>query len=153
MAPLGVFRKKEKEEKKETVKPQSAEKTLLKELCGDDSELYEVSITAILLNPEMAVKEGANYYIEKAREYEKAKAHVKARIAYQAAGEISLYEGKLSQAQEFFKKAAEVDPDYAYREVFKYFNKKENAKRALAVAQEFYARTGKRTEKREEVKG
>jgi tetratricopeptide (TPR) repeat protein len=147
---LGVFRKKEKEEKKEAATPQPVQKTLLEGLCGDDKELYEVVITTILLNPEMTVKEGVNSYLEKAKEYEKAKDYMKARIAYQVAGEISLYEGKLSQAQDFFKKAAEVDLDYAYRKVFEYFSKKEKAEKVLAIAQEFYAKTGKRTKKKED---
>ncbi len=152
MTLLGIFRKKErkeKEEKEDATATQSAQRALLKGLCGDDRELYEVLITTILLNPEMTAKEGINSHVEKAQEYAKAKDHVKARIAYQIAGEISVYEGKLSEAQEFFKKAAEVDPNYAYRKVFEYFYKKENAARALAAAQRFYTRTGKRKEKRE----
>jgi len=143
MAPLGISRKERKEEKKETAAPQSAQEKLLDELCGDDRELYEVSIITILLNPGMTVKEGVNSYIEKAEEYKKTKDNVKARIAYQIAGEISLYEGNLSQAQELFKKAAEADPNYLFRKAFEYFSQKKNAERALAVAQEFYTKIGK----------
>ena len=143
MVSLDVSRKERKEEKKETATLQSAQEKLLDELCGDDKELYEVSITTILLNPEMTVKEGVNSHIEKAEEYKKAKDYVKTRIAYQIAGEISLYEGKLSLAQELFKKAAEVDPNYLFRKALEYFSQKEDAERALAVAQEFYTRIGK----------
>jgi len=74
---------------------------------------------------------------------------VKARIAYQVAGEISLYEGKLAQIQKFFKKAAEVDPNYVNRKLFEYYGKKENAERALTVAQEFYTKTEKSAVKKE----
>jgi len=139
MGLLGIFRKKEKEQKKETV-----QKTLLEELCGGDSELYQALSRTILLNPEMTAREGINSYAEKAQQYEKTGDNVRARVAYQAAGEISLYEGKLAQMQKFFKKAAEVDPNYVNRNVFEYYGKKENAERALAVAREFYAKTGKR---------
>jgi len=139
MISFGILRKKEKEEKKEPTK-----KTLLEELCGSDSELYQVLSRTMLLNPEMTLTEGVNSYIAKAQEYEKNGDHVRARAAYQAAGEISLYEGKLAQTQKFFKKAAEVDPNYVNKNVFEYYSKKENAERALAVAREFYAKTGKR---------
>jgi len=142
MAPFGIFRKKAKEEKKEEEK--TAQKTLLEEMCGGDEELYQVLSRTLLLNPQLTAKEGIDSYIEKAQQYEKDGDHIRARIAYQVAGEISLYEGKLAQTQKFFKKAAEVDPNYANKNVFEYLNKKENAERALTVAQEYYTKTGKR---------
>jgi len=145
MAPFGISRKKQKE----TVTAQQTQKTLLEELCGDDKELYEVLSRTILLNPERIEKEGINSYLEKAQEFEKAGDYVKARIAYQAAAEISLYDGKLAQAQKFFKKAVELDPKGPYRKVFEYFNEKENAERALAVALQFYGKTGRPAEKKE----
>jgi len=136
---LGIFRKKEKA----AVEP--AKKTLLEELCGDDSELYQTLSKTTLLNPSMTLKEGINHHVEKAQEYEKTGDHVRARIAYQVAGELSLYQGQLAQTQKFFKKAAEVDPDFVNRKVFEYYGKKENAERALAVAKEFYSKKEKRT--------
>jgi len=149
MTPFGIFRKKEKEEKKGAAAAQPAQKTLLEELCGDDRELYEVLSRTILLNPEITAKEGINSFVEKAQEYEKTGDYIRARIAYQVAGEISLYEGKLAQIQKFFKRAAEVDPDYVNRKLFEYYSKKENAERALAVAQQFFTKAGKRAEKEE----
>lgn len=150
MTPFGIFRKKKKEEKepqKKAPTPQPTQKTLLEQLCGGDKKLYEVLSRTVLLNPETIVDEGINSYTEKAQEYEKDGDHAKARIAYQAAGEISLYQGKLAQVQKLFKKAAEVDPDYPNKKLFEYFSKKENAERALEVAQEFYTKTGKRAGK------
>ena len=145
MAPLGIFRRKKKEEKEEA---QPTQKTLLEELCGGDSELYKVLSRTILLNPEMTAKDGINSYAEKAQQHEKTGDYAEARVAYQLAGEISLYEGKLTQTQKFFKKAAEVDPNYVNRKVFEYYSKKENAERALAVAKEYYRKTGKGAEKK-----
>lgn len=146
MVPPGFFRRKEKE-KKEAAASQQAPKTLLEELCKDDKELLEVMSRTILLNPETTLKEGIDFYVDKAQEHEKSGDLVKARIAYQVAGEISQYEGKLVQTQKFFKKAAEVDPNYVNRQVFEYYAKKENADRALAVAQEYYTKTRKSPEK------
>jgi len=138
MVPFGIFRK---EKKEAAAKP--AQKTLLEELCGGNDELYWALSRTILLNPEITVKEGIDSYIERAEEYEKTGNRARARIAYQVAGEISIYNGKLAQAQKFFKKAAEVDPDFENRNIFEYLSKKENTERVLAVAQEFYARTGR----------
>lgn len=147
MAVVGIFRKKEKKEEK-PIAPEPAQKPLLQELCGDD-ELYQVLSRTVLMNPQMTMKDGIDSYIEKARSFEEAGNHVRARIAYQAAGEISQFEGNLAQTQKFFKKAAEVTPDFANRKFFEYYSKKENAERALAIAQEYYTKTGKRGEKKE----
>jgi len=147
MPPLGPFRRKEKEtpeKRKETPAAQPAQKTLLDELCDNDKELQAALSRTLLLNPETTVKEGMNFYAEKAQEYEQAKKPRNARIAYQVAGEIALFEGKLAPVQKFFKKAAEVEPECPYRNAFEYLSKKENAERAVAVAQEFYKKTGKR---------
>lgn len=51
-------------------------------------------------------------HLEGAKEYENDKYQVRTRGKYQVAGELALYEGKLAQIQAFFKKAAEIDPDY-----------------------------------------
>jgi len=146
---FGIFRKKEKEKKKEATVTKPAEKSLLAELCGKDKELYEALSRTILLNPQMTAKGGIDPYVEKAEAYEKNRDNIKARISYQVAGEISLYEGKLAQIQKFFKKAAEVDPNYGDRKVFEYLSKKENAERALRVAQEYYTKTKKGAETKE----
>jgi len=139
MAPFGIFRKRKKVTEEAVV-----EKTLLDELCGDDAELKEVLTRTLLLNPKLTGGEkGIDSHVEKAQEYEKNKEYVRARVEYQTAGELALYEGKLAHVQKFFKKAAEIDPDYPGRSIFEFFTKKENAEKALAVAQEFYARTAK----------
>jgi len=143
MAPFGIFRRKKKEQAQ-----QAEQKTLLEELCRGDKELYEALNRTIMLNPDMAMKEGIDLHLQRAQEFESAGDTIRARIAYQTAGEISLYEGKLAQAQKFFKKAAEVDPENQYRKAFDYYIKKENAERALTVAQEFYNKKGKRAVKK-----
>ncbi len=150
MTPFGLFRKKQKdtpEKKKETPKTKKpTQKTLLDELSGGNTELYEALSRTLLLNPETLVKDGADFYANKAQEHEEAQNPRDARIAYQVAGEIAMYEGKMAQVQKFFKKAAEVDPECPYKDAFEYLSKKENAERAIAVAKEFYKKMGKRTE-------
>jgi len=145
MTPPPLFRKKEKDTpEKKAAEPK--EKTLLDQLCGDDKNLQEALSQTLLLNPETTAKEGIDSYATKAQEHEAAQKPTNARIAYQVAAEIALYEGKLTQMQKFFKKAAEVDPKCPYRNVFEYLSKKESAERALKIAQEFYTKTGKRAE-------
>jgi len=143
MTPLGIFRRRKKVVKEKVVK-EAAEKTLLDELCGDDAQLKNVLIRTLLLNPKMTAESGEiDSRAEKAQGYEKNKDYLRARVEYQVAGELALYEGKLAQVQKFFKKAAEIDSEYRQRGVFEFFTKKENAEKALAVAQEYYARTAK----------
>ena len=147
MTPLGLFRRKEKTEtRKDTqAKSKTETQTLLDQLCGNNKELHEALSRTLLLNPETTVKEGIEPHIEKAEQYEKEQRTTNARIEYQLAGQIALHEGKLPQVQKYFKKAAELEPDSPYTKAFEYFSKKENAEKAVAVAQEFYAKSGKRT--------
>jgi len=143
---LGFFRRKGKEkattetEKKPKEKPKPEVKTLLDELCKNDKELCEALSHALLLNPESVTKEGIETHAQKAEEYEKDQRTIFARIEYQVAGQIALHDGKLPQMQKYFKKAAEIEPDSPYKTVFEYLSKKENAEKAIAVAQEFYAK-------------
>jgi hypothetical protein len=144
---LGFFRRKEKETaetKKETHAAQKAEpKTLLDELCKGNRELREALSRALLLNPESIIKEGIDHHVQKAEEYEDAQKTTNARIEYQVAGQIALHDGKLPQMQKYFKKAAEIEPDSPYKNAFEYLSKKENAEKAIAVAQEFYTKASK----------
>jgi len=146
---LGFFRRKGKEkattetEKEPKEKPKPEVKTLLDELCKNDIELCEALNRALLINPESVTKEGIESHAQKAEEYEKDQKSTNARIEYQVAGQIALHDGKLPQMQKYFKKAAEIEPDSPYKKAFEYLSKKENAEKAIAVAQEFYAKANK----------
>ncbi len=144
MGPLGFFKRRKKAKKKEEKEkgtPESAEKSLLEELCGSDTELLFALNHTVLLDPSSLREEGIDSYIEKAQEFEKNKDFLKARINYQAAGEIALYEQKLAQVQKLFSKCEELASDPEYRKVFAYFSTKANAEKALKIAQEYYAKT------------
>lgn len=150
MGPLGIFRRKKKVEGKEKEKkktPESTEKSLLEELCKSDTELLSALSHTVLLNPSKLYQEGIDSYIKKAQGLEKKKDFLRARINYQAAGELALYEGKLAQAQKFFKKCAELEPNPEYKKIFAYYSKKANAEKALKTAQEYYTRTAKPMER------
>ena len=146
MGPLGFFRRKKKvegKEKKEKKTPESTEKSLLEELCRGDTELLSALSHTVLLDPSRLHEEGIDSYIEKAQEFEKKKDFLRARINYQAAGEIALYEGKLAQIQKFFQKCAKLESNPEYKKVFAYYSQKANAEKALKIAQEYYTRTVK----------
>ncbi len=134
---LSIFRSKKKAEEKETKNP---ERTLLDDLCGDDCELKDIPSRTLLLNPTIAVHGGGiESHVTKAQEYENNQDYLKARIEYQIAGQLALYEGKLDEVQKWFKKAMEVDSDSPYRNVFQFFAETTNAARALSIAQQYYA--------------
>lgn len=140
MTPFGIFGKKEKAKKTEVQTQQS----LLEKLCEGNKELYSVMTRTLLLDAEKTKRQGdMDVRAARAQEYEKNKDNVRASVEYQTAGELALYEGKTALAQKFFKKAAEVDPAHAHRDIFEFFAKKENAEKAVAVAREYYAQTVK----------
>jgi len=146
MTPLGIFRRKEKAEKpKQASKEQEkAQESLLEQLCKGDNELLDVLSRTLLLDAEITRDQAdVDARAENAQGYEKNKDNVRARVEYQAAGELALYEGKTALAQKYFKKAAEVDPTYVHKNVYDFFAKKENAEKAVAVAREYYAQTAK----------
>ncbi len=149
MGPLGFFRRRKKAEKKEEKTPKPTEKSLLEELCRGDTELLSALNHTVLLDPLRLHEEGIDSYIEKAQEFEKNKDFLRARINYQAAGEIALYEGNLAQVQKFFKKCAELESNPEYKKVFVYYSKKANAEKALKIAQEYYTRRVKPMERTE----
>jgi hypothetical protein len=143
MTPFGIFGRKKKIEEK------VIEKTLLDEICGDNSELKKVLTMVLLLNPDRTSETGGvNSHVKKAQEYENEKDYVRARVEYQIAGELALYEGKLAQVQKLFRKAAETDPDYHQKNVYEFFTKKENAEKALTATKEYYRRTARPSERK-----
>jgi len=141
MRPLGFFRRKKETEGKKKKTTEPATESLLEELCKGDTELLSVLTHTVLLDPSRLYDEGIDYYIEKAQEFEEEKDFIRARINYQAAGEIALYKGKLAQVQKFFKKCAELESNPEYKKLFTFFSKKTNAEKALKIAQEYYAQT------------
>jgi hypothetical protein len=143
MTPLGIFKKKETK-KTEKAGATPRKDTLLAELCKGNDELCNALRRTLLLNVESTKSGGGiDARVEKAQECEKTKDFVRARVEYQVAGELALYEGKVANVQKFFKKAAEVDSSSSFKKIFEYLAKKENAEKAVAVAKEYYKRAGK----------
>jgi len=147
---LGLFKRKKEIREEEKEASASSEISLLEKLCGSDVELLNALSRTLLLNPERLSDKGIDFYVKEAEGFEKKNDPLRARIHFQAAGELALYEGKLDQARKFFKKCAELESDPEYKRVFNYFSRKANAEKALKIAQEYYAQAAK-TAKKEPV--
>jgi hypothetical protein len=148
MGLLDFFRRKKEIETKEEKTSKPTEKPLLEELCKGDTKLFHALSRTVLLNPQRLLKEGMDHHIKEAEKFEKKKDFLRARIHFQAAAEIALYEGNLEQVQKFFKKCAELEPNPEYKKVFTYYSRKANAEKALKIAQEYYAQTMKPLERK-----
>jgi hypothetical protein len=124
---LDRFRK--KEEKKINVE---TKKTItdLEQFLGNDKETYEALHDAMFLDPrkpETSMKEAA----ENAKKSEKEKDFVKARVWYEVAGGLAIYEGNVKKVVEYFSECERISPDIKYTIL-------KNPERAVEKAQEYY---------------
>jgi len=126
---LDKFRKKKKEEKVE-VKSTKTIITELEQICGDDKETYEGLLNTMFLDPTkigISMKEAT----ENAKKSEKEKNLLKARIWYEIAGGLAIYEGNVKKVEEFFSECRKLSSDRKYQIL-------KNPENALSKAQEFY---------------
>ncbi|MGQ9538725.1 MAG: hypothetical protein ACUVTE_03970 [Candidatus Bathycorpusculaceae bacterium] len=121
-------RKEKKEENKIEIESQRS-MTELEKLCGDDKETYEALLDTMFLDPRkigVSVKDAA----ENAKKFEKEKDLIKARVWYQIAGGLAIYEGDVEKVVEYFSKCEKLSS--ASYPILK------NPKKAVAKAQEYY---------------
>jgi len=141
MGILDRFRKKKKGGKpaEEAKKP-----TELEMLCGDDKEVYEALFNTMFLDPRKigtSMKEAEG----KAKESEKSGDLIKARMNYEIAGGLAIYEGNVKKVVKFFSEIEKISPDTKYPIL-------KNPEKAIAKAKEYYEKYLKETEKKEEKK-
>lgn len=125
MGLLHRFRKKKKTDV-ESIRPM----TELEQLCGEDKETYEALVNIMFLNPKkigVSMKEAG----ENAIKFEKAKDFTKARLWYEIAGGLAIYEGNVKKVVEYFSKCEEFSPDKKYAIL-------KNPEKAIAKAREYY---------------
>ena len=128
---LNIFRKKKKEKEKADVEPTKV-MTELEKLCGDDRETYEALLNTMFLDPrklEVSMKEAA----KNAKKFEKAKDSLRAKICYEIAGGLAIYEGDVKKVAKFFSKCEKISPGTKYPIL-------KNPETAVAKAQEYYKR-------------
>lgn len=119
-----IFRRKEKKTKEELVK-----KTDFEELCADDKEAYDALFSVMFLDPrkiQVPIKQAA----ENAKKSEKESDLVSARMWYEIAGGLAIYEGNVKKVIEYYEAAKRV--------ASKEYPILKNPEKAVAKAQEYY---------------
>lgn len=101
----------------------------LRQICGNDNEIYEALYHVMFLDPrkiQMSMTEAA----DTAERLEKEKNLGRARVWYDIAGGLAIYEGNAEKVAEFFGEAERISG-------IKYPITK-SAEKAVAKAQEYY---------------
>jgi len=104
--------------------------TELEEICGEDKEVYAALFETMYLDPRK-VRYTIDQAVERAKEFEKQKNAHRARVFYDIAGGLAIYEGNVNKVKLFFGKSAKLNPDYPYPIL-------NVTDRAVAKAKEFY---------------
>lgn len=120
--------------KKEKPKEETGEKDIFKkleELCGDDKELCDELIYSLLLNPTYFGK-FSKELIAEAEKFEKAGNKAEARIIYECAGGLALYEKNPRNTQLAFKSVARLSSEGAYASIRK------NPEKAIEIVTKIY---------------
>jgi hypothetical protein len=124
-----IFGKGKRREK--TVAESVGAVTPLQQLCADDNETYNALFPVMLLDPrkvDASVKEAA----DEAKKSEKRKDFASARMWYEVAGGLAIFEGNVKEVVEYYGAAERVTgEDYL---VLK------DPEKAVAKAQEYYKR-------------
>jgi hypothetical protein len=126
---LKLFGKSEKKDDTRKTVETTGMLTQLEQLCGSDKQTYESLHHVMFLDPrkvETPLKEA----IEKARSYEKDEDLGKARIWYDVAGGLAIYEGNVKKVTELFSESERLS-GMKYPIL-------SNTERAVAKAKEFY---------------
>lgn len=131
MGLLDRFRKKKTKEQAQTKQAKEVkEATNLEKICADDKDSYEALRESMFIDPrklDVSMKDS----IEKAKSFEKQGKPVEARIWYEVAGGLGIYEGDVAKVKEYFSKCKELSPNSAYP-ILKIPEK------AVGKAQEYY---------------
>jgi hypothetical protein len=101
----------------------------LEQLCGGDKETYEALLSTMFLDPRkisIPMAEAA----ENAKRLEKAKNLFRARIWYEIAGGLAIYEGDPKKVAEYFSAGERVSGLH--------YSIAKNPEKAVAIAKEYY---------------
>ena len=128
MGLLDRFKRKKKEQKIQVKSEKSV--TELKQICGGDQETYEALSNAMFLDPRK-IDVSMSTAAEGAKKLEKGKDLVRARMWYEIAGGLAIYEGDAEKVIEYFGRCEKISPEIKYPIL-------KNPKKAVAKAQEYY---------------
>ena len=129
---MGILDKLLRKKKTEEKSPEEVEETTseLEKFLANDKETYEALQRTMLLDPrkvEGSMKEAAG----KAKEFEKQGEAVRARVWYEVAGGLAIYEGDVKKVKEYFSKCAKLSPNIEYPIL-------KNTESAVQKAQKYY---------------
>ncbi|MEM3617134.1 MAG: hypothetical protein QXJ31_04400 [Candidatus Bathyarchaeia archaeon] len=125
MGLLNMFRK-----GKKTTTDEVKQVTELEKLCGDDKETYEALFNVMFLDPRK-VGISMEEAVENAKKFEKEKDFTRARLWYQIAGSLAIYEGSVKKVAEYFSKCEKLSHGVSFPIL-------KNPEKAIAKAQEYY---------------
>jgi len=125
---LDRFRRKKKEQKIQIESEKSL--TELEQICGSDQEIYEALSNVMFLDPRK-INVPISTAVKEAKKLEKAKDFERARMWYEIAGGLAIYEGDAKKVIEYFGKSEKIPPEIEYPILKK-------PKKAVAKAQEYY---------------
>lgn len=129
MGLLDKFRRKKKEEKKINVESEKSS-TELEEFLGGDPETYKALSNTLFLDPRK-IGESMDEAVKEAQKSEKAQDFVKAKVWYEIAGGLAIYEGDAKKVKQYFGKCKEISPETEYPILKK-------PEEAIAKAKEYY---------------
>jgi len=116
-------------QKEQEVKVDAQKMSDLEQLCGGDEETYEALLNTMFLDPRK-VSFSIAEALENAKKLEKAKNPFRARIWYEVAGGLAIYEGDPEKVSEYFGAAERVSSMH--------YTILKNPKKAVAIAKQFY---------------
>ena len=128
MGLLDRFRRKKREEKVNVESEKSL--TELEKICGSDQETYKALLNTMFLDPRK-IEASMSNAAKTAKEFEKAKDLVRAKVWYEIAGGLAIYKGDTKNAIEHFSKCEKISPETTYPIL-------RNPEKAVAKAQEYY---------------
>ena len=129
---MGILDRLARKKKTEEITLEKGEETPteLEKFLANDKETYEALQNTMLLDPrkiEVDMKEA----VKNANEFEKQRDTLRARVWYEVAGGLAIYEGDVKKVKEYFSKCAKLSSDTEYPIL-------KNADRAVQKAQEYY---------------
>jgi len=129
---MGILSKLTRRKKTQEKTPEKVEDvtTELEKFLANDKETYKALQRNMILDPreiEASMKEA----VEKAKELEKQRDTLRARMWYEVAGGLAIYEGDIKKVKEYFSKCAKLSPNIEYPIL-------KNTERAVQKAQEYY---------------
>ena len=130
---LGLRKPKQKEQSEVTT-AESVGSNRLRELCGNDAELFTTMSRLMFLDPKKIITP-LDKTLREAQDYEAQGNKLRAEIGYRIAGGISLSTGDVDGVNKYFSKAASIagDSHPEYQIILK------RSSEAVAVARKYYA--------------